>query len=51
VVTTTDPGIAATLVGLGDPETTAIIDLGAPVGLPEPASLPPEPSFRPGSVG
>ena len=29
VVTTSDPGIAATLVGLGDPESTAIIDLGS----------------------
>jgi uncharacterized protein YhaN len=28
VVTTSDPGIAATLVGLGDPATTAVIDLG-----------------------
>ncbi len=28
VVTTSDPGIAATLVGLGDPGSTAIIDLG-----------------------
>ena len=51
VVTTTDPGIAATLVGLGDPESTAIIDLGMPGALAEPAPMPPEPSFRPGSVG
>ncbi|MGO8687206.1 MAG: ATP-binding protein [Candidatus Dormibacteria bacterium] len=29
VVTTSDPGLAATLVGMGAPETTAIIDLGS----------------------
>ena len=39
VVTTSDPGIAATLVGLGDPASTAVIDLGeagsdAGIGLP-----------------
>ncbi len=28
VVTTSDPALAATLAGLGDPETTAVIDLG-----------------------
>jgi uncharacterized protein YhaN len=28
VVTTSDPGLAATLVGLGDPESTVVIDLG-----------------------
>jgi hypothetical protein len=49
VVTTTDPGIAATLVGLGDPESTAIIDLGTTGAVAEPA--PAEPSLRPGSVG
>jgi len=43
VVTTTDPGIAATLVGLGDPESTAIIDLGTAGAVAEPA--PAEPSF------
>ena len=29
VVTTSDPGIAATLVGLGEPESTVVVELGA----------------------
>jgi hypothetical protein len=50
VVTTTDPGIAATLVGLGNPEWTAVIDLETPGAATDPAPALPEPSFRPGSV-
>ena len=56
VVTTSDPGLAATLVGLGDPETTTLIDLGTAdeveaVTLPLPdapvrAPRPPSPGLR-----
>ena len=54
VVTTSEPGIAATLVGLGDPETTAVIDLGsdeAMAGITSPLAEEPVRAPRPPAPG